>query len=678
MRHTIETAPKDRKFVILEDDASGIYDVAHWSPESAAWIGKDNEPTKLTPTHWHPLVRDEYFPREDEATSNRPAVWTPPWRHRKTLCIGASLAAGFLVVHAIRETVQFDGVRMIGRVVSQTTQLLNQGTRSFLPASLLTGTDQVSPTQVRQVQLAAASQAPQPQKVEQAEAAAQELAEARRTIGQLNLQLREEAAKSLQSLEQERKQSTVLAQEAATARDELAASSLRYRQGLDEERARRTAIESELAATKREIEAQVTQLRKASDEAVELAHAETAKNMQALEQERKQSAVLAQEATAARDKLAASSAEYDRTLDEERARRTALESELATAKSDIEAQATRLRTASDEALNLAQAEAAKNLQSLEQERKQSAAHVQEAGAARGELAASSARYGQALDEERARRAATESELAAAKSEIQTQAMQLQTASDEAVQLAHAVAAQNQQSVDQERKQAAALAREAATARTRIAPELVDFRQALREEGARSAALENELAMARRRIEAEGVRLHGPSNEKELPMQALASTTTELKQSSQQGRGGTAALAQASSPRNAVVAPAAPEAARSSQIPGAAARVPEFVALPQVAIADPQSSPEATRLMARASTLLVQGDIGAVRTVLESAAETGSARASFMLAQTYDPAILAAWGTYGTRGEVGKARELYAKAQAGGIQEAKDRFDALRQ
>jgi hypothetical protein len=40
--------------------------------------------------------------------------------------------------------------------------------------------------------------------------------------------------------------------------------------------------------------------------------------------------------------------------------------------------------------------------------------------------------------------------------------------------------------------------------------------------------------------------------------------------------------------------------------------------------------------------------------------------------------LSAWGTYGTRGEAAKAREYYAKAQAGGIQEAKGRLDAMRQ
>jgi TPR repeat protein len=83
------------------------------------------------------------------------------------------------------------------------------------------------------------------------------------------------------------------------------------------------------------------------------------------------------------------------------------------------------------------------------------------------------------------------------------------------------------------------------------------------------------------------------------------------------------------------------------------------------------------LIARASALLGQGNIGAARIVLERAAESGNARASFMLAETYDPAILSGWGTYGTRGDA-KAREHYAKAHAGGIREAKDRFGALRQ
>ena len=91
-----------------------------------------------------------------------------------------------------------------------------------------------------------------------------------------------------------------------------------------------------------------------------------------------------------------------------------------------------------------------------------------------------------------------------------------------------------------------------------------------------------------------------------------------------------------------------------------------------------ANPELAHLMARASVLLVHGNIGAARIVLERAAETGSAPALFALAETYDPVVLSAWGTVGTQGDVAKAQELYAKALAGGVQEAKDRLNALRQ
>jgi TPR repeat protein len=83
-----------------------------------------------------------------------------------------------------------------------------------------------------------------------------------------------------------------------------------------------------------------------------------------------------------------------------------------------------------------------------------------------------------------------------------------------------------------------------------------------------------------------------------------------------------------------------------------------------------------RLMTRASLLLSQGNIAAARMVLERAAEIGSLPALVALAETYDPAILSGWGTLGTQGDVAKARELYAKAVAGGIDEARERLKAL--
>jgi len=99
---------------------------------------------------------------------------------------------------------------------------------------------------------------------------------------------------------------------------------------------------------------------------------------------------------------------------------------------------------------------------------------------------------------------------------------------------------------------------------------------------------------------------------------------------------------------------------------------------QPTAAGTQDKAEAARLIARASALLGQGNIGAARIVLERAAETGNASALFALAETYDPLSLSAWGTFGTQGDAAKAQELYAKALAGGVHEAGDRLNALRQ
>jgi len=99
---------------------------------------------------------------------------------------------------------------------------------------------------------------------------------------------------------------------------------------------------------------------------------------------------------------------------------------------------------------------------------------------------------------------------------------------------------------------------------------------------------------------------------------------------------------------------------------------------QIARAPPDSStPSVAKLIGRATTLLGQGNIGAARAVLERAVESGDAQAHFMLAETYDPAVLAKWGALGTQGEVETARAHYTRALAGNIQEAKDRLNALR-
>jgi hypothetical protein len=97
--------------------------------------------------------------------------------------------------------------------------------------------------------------------------------------------------------------------------------------------------------------------------------------------------------------------------------------------------------------------------------------------------------------------------------------------------------------------------------------------------------------------------------------------------------------------------------------------------PAMAPAQRLTNADAVHLIARARLLITQGDIAGARMVLERAAEAGSAPAVFVLAETYDSAVLSAWGTLGTPGDSGRAQQLYAEAFAAGIQEAKARLRA---
>jgi hypothetical protein len=553
MRQTIETAPRDGKIVILEDDASGTYGVARWSAKAGGWVGENGEPSKIAPTHWHLRPRDEYFLQENDKSPRRFA----------TLSITATLlAVGLMGLYL--PGLYFQVVRPEAHLSSQNSHKTDLALLQLADADPPGGN---TGAQVKQT--AELAEARRMLETEQrAGGLANELAEGRHAMDGLNLQLQAEAT---------------------AARQEQAASAVQYRQALDEERARSVTLVSELATAQREIEAQAVQLRNATEEAAQLKHAEAAKSAQALGDEWQKTAAIAQEATAARVELTASTGQHRQALDEERARSVALMSELVTAQRTIETQAAQLRKASDE-ISQKQAEAEKSAQSLEQERQRLAVLAQEVGAVRNELNASRAQHRQTLDEERARRAALWSELATAQREIEVLAAQLRRASEEAGQLRQATA-ELRQSLQQERDRTVAVARDFEADRLTV--------------GARVTL----------------------------------------------------------------------EPAASIPISKAAQAV-EVVAKAQPAVGA-QGNPEATRLVARASALLGQGDIGGARIVLERAAETGSAQASFMLAETYDPGILSAWGTYGTRGEVTRARELYATALAGGIQEAKDRFDALR-
>ena len=84
-----------------------------------------------------------------------------------------------------------------------------------------------------------------------------------------------------------------------------------------------------------------------------------------------------------------------------------------------------------------------------------------------------------------------------------------------------------------------------------------------------------------------------------------------------------------------------------------------------------------RLLVRANALLRRADISGARPLLEHALERGSARAAFMLAETYDARVLEAWRVRGISGDSTKARAFYQLAQAGGIEDAKKRIETLK-
>ena len=84
----------------------------------------------------------------------------------------------------------------------------------------------------------------------------------------------------------------------------------------------------------------------------------------------------------------------------------------------------------------------------------------------------------------------------------------------------------------------------------------------------------------------------------------------------------------------------------------------------------------TRLIARAQFLIGQGDVAAARQFLQRAVAGGSARAAFLLAETYDWRVLQALQVFGVIGDTKKALEFYGLASRGGIDNAKERMSAL--
>ncbi|TXL82423.1 hypothetical protein FHP25_01635 [Vineibacter terrae] len=526
-------------------------------------------------------------------------------------------------------------------------------------------------------------------------------AQVKRTIAGIAADLRE-------GLQQERARAEALSRELALVRGEMEAQAAQpasmaahaqlaaaertaaeMRQSLQEARARADTLARELAQARDQMTAQAAQSSKAGD-AAERAAAEA---RQGMKQVRDGAEALAQELALVRGEMVAqaalsgkagdaaarsvqeaqqAAAEARQGLQQARDRADALARDLVTARRESEANATRAASAGDEARELRQA----------------------AAGAKAELQ-------QALAQERERAATLARDLVAARQDLQAQAALSSKTGDEATQARQAaerVAAELRVAMQQQRDRAEGLSRELAMARGEMQAqaalsgtaggeamqarqaaerEAAAAQQALRQERERAAALAQELVAAQQAVSAHAARERDIAAQVDLMRKAAEAAAAEYRQALAQERerhrmqqtpvlpqpdagGGTDGI------RSVAAGPADVAGSRPAPVDARPARAPSA-----------QDSPDVGRLMVRASGLLSQGDIGSARAMLERAAEMGSVRAVFALAETYDPLILSTWRTYGTRGDAAKARELYAKAHAGGVAEATARLEALR-
>jgi hypothetical protein len=83
------------------------------------------------------------------------------------------------------------------------------------------------------------------------------------------------------------------------------------------------------------------------------------------------------------------------------------------------------------------------------------------------------------------------------------------------------------------------------------------------------------------------------------------------------------------------------------------------------------------VLAQATRRIENGDVTGAREVLAGADDGAQGPVSFVLAETYDPNMLAAWGSRGVAADVARAKALYRRALANGVATAQHRLEALK-
>jgi hypothetical protein len=410
------------------------------------------------------------------------------------------------------------------------------------------------------------------------------------------------------------------------------AARIKQKQALEQERGRADALAGELTSLRAELDT----ARTAGSEAVQAGEVEI-KQKQALEQERGRADALARELTSLRAELdaariagtevaqaAAAEVEQKQALKQERDRAEALARELTSLRAELDT----ARAAGLEAARTAEAAKLEQKLALGKEREKTETLTRELASARKEAEARSAL------------------LAAAHAEV-LQARETNTA----------IAAEQKLALVSERDRADVLTRELTSVRNKLEAgnwqiaALNAFRALHSREPAVDSSQERMAESSSRAIEGKG------RSPEQISGEAVVSTSGRSSASESPRPEPQSTTREAASDLDPKVAMGTERSTSAS----AASR----------------SLVDELRLLARANALLRQADISGARPLLEHALERGSARAAFMLAETYDARVLQSWRARGISGDVTKARELYERAQAGGIEEAKERIENLK-
>ena len=117
---------------------------------------------------------------------------------------------------------------------------------------------------------------------------------------------------------------------------------------------------------------------------------------------------------------------------------------------------------------------------------------------------------------------------------------------------------------------------------------------------------------------------------------------------------------------------------SNETPGTAAADPGPVTTASMArVAAPvDATQQIEQVLVQARQKIDGGDVAGARDLL-AGEDNGSAAIAFALAETFDPNMLAAWGSRGITADVQRARALYGRALDMGYGRAMARLDALR-